>query len=363
MSTLRVTAEPLTIHPHTNADALELAQVGLYRAVVAKGAYSTGDFAIYIPEQAVLPADLIAELGLTGKLAGSAKDRVKAIRLRGELSQGIVCRPAALADVDLAAAHASGEDFAERLGVAKWVPPVPVSMSGDVVSAADLLPWTDIENIARYPGIFEPGEEVAATEKVHGTCLLTSYLAATGEVLVSSKGFGAKYLALAESTKNLYWRAVEVHGIRKAAAALADRYGATRVGIFGEVYGRGVQDLGYAADAKDDTTLGYAAFDVAVDVAGVVRWLDPAEMREALTELAPDLPLVPLLYTGPYDEALLLALASGQETVSGTSAHLREGVVVRAARERRNDVVGSRTIGKIVSAEYLVRGGDTTEYE
>lgn len=37
MSTLRVTAELLTIHEHPNADALELAQVGLYRAVVAKG--------------------------------------------------------------------------------------------------------------------------------------------------------------------------------------------------------------------------------------------------------------------------------------------------------------------------------------
>lgn len=29
MSTLRVTAEILTVHPHPNADALELAQVGL----------------------------------------------------------------------------------------------------------------------------------------------------------------------------------------------------------------------------------------------------------------------------------------------------------------------------------------------
>ena len=35
MSTLRVTAERLTILDHPNADALELAQVGLYRAVVA----------------------------------------------------------------------------------------------------------------------------------------------------------------------------------------------------------------------------------------------------------------------------------------------------------------------------------------
>jgi RNA ligase (TIGR02306 family) len=97
MSTLRVTAEVLTVHEHPNADALELAQVGLYRAVVAKGAYRTGDAAVYIPEQSVLPADLIEELGLTGRLAGSNADRVRAVRLRGELSQGIVCRPKALA--------------------------------------------------------------------------------------------------------------------------------------------------------------------------------------------------------------------------------------------------------------------------
>lgn len=93
MSTLRVTAEVLTVHPHPNADALELAQVGLYRAVVAKGVYRTGDVAVYIPEQAVLPLALVEELGLTGRLAGGNSDRVKAVRLRGELSQGIVCRP------------------------------------------------------------------------------------------------------------------------------------------------------------------------------------------------------------------------------------------------------------------------------
>jgi RNA ligase (TIGR02306 family) len=79
VSSLRVTIEQLTIHEHPNADALELAQVGLYRAVVAKGAYRTGDFALYIPEQAVLPVDLIEELGLTGRLSGKEKNRVKAI--------------------------------------------------------------------------------------------------------------------------------------------------------------------------------------------------------------------------------------------------------------------------------------------
>lgn len=361
MSTLRVTAEPLTIHVHPNADALELAQVGLYRAVVAKGAFRTGDHAIYVPEQAVLPPGLIDELGLTGRLAGPAKDRVKAIRLRGELSQGIVCRPQSLADVDLAAAHRDGADFAERLGIVKWVPPVPVSMSGDVVSAADLLPWTDIENIARYPGIFEPGEPVSATEKVHGTCCLYTYLAETGQSLVSSKGFGAKYLALAEADRNLYWRAVHGYHLPEAAARIAESYGARRIGIYGEVYGKGVQDLAYGADAQDRP--GYAVFDICVDIDGTVRWLDAPELTEVLASLADlQIPRVPVLYEGPYDEALLLALASGTETVSGTSAHIREGIVVRAQRERRNDVVGSRTIGKIVSAEYVTRSGGT-EYE
>jgi RNA ligase (TIGR02306 family) len=360
MSTLRVTAEHLTIHPHPNADAIELAQVGLYRAVVAKGAYTTGDFAIYIPEQAVLPAGLIEELGLTGRLAGQDEDRVKAIRLRGELSQGIVCRPEVLEGVDLAAAADAGEDFAERLGIAKWVPPVPVSMSGDVMSAADLMPWVDIENIARYPDIFEAGEPVVATEKIHGTACLYSLVVATGEHLVSSKGFGGKYLSLVETGANLYWRAARTYRLPEVAAKVAAQYGARRVGIFGEVYGKGVQDLAYGADAG--LALGYAAFDVSIDVDGVVRWLDPAEMRAVLADVAPDLPLVPELYAGPYDEALLLDLATGRETVSGTAAHIREGVVVRAASEHRNDVVGGRTIGKIVSADYLTRKGGT-EYE
>jgi RNA ligase (TIGR02306 family) len=146
----------------------------------------------------------------------------------------------------------------------------------------------------------------------------------------------------------------------EVAGKVAAKYGARRVGIFGEVFGRGVQDLAYGADAT--SALGYAAFDVSIDVNGVVRWLDPAEFRAVLTDVAPDLPLVPELYAGPYVEALLLELATGRETVSGTAAHIREGIVVRSAGEHRNDVVGSRTIGKMVSADYLTRKGGT-EYE
>ncbi|MGW0660206.1 RNA ligase (ATP) [Streptodolium elevatio] len=360
MSTLRVTAERLTIHTHPNADALELAQVGLYRAVVAKGVYQDGDWAVYIPEQAVLPAGLIEELGLTGRLAGADKDRVKAIRLRGELSQGIVCRPRALAATDLAAAHAEGRDFAGDLGIVKWVPPIPVHMSGDVVAAPDLLPWLDIENIKRYPALFAPGEQVVATEKIHGTACL--YTRTPDGDFVSSKGFGAKSLSLVRSERNLYWRAVLGHRVPEAAAKLAAIFGAERVGIFGEVYGQGVQDLPYAAKGGAELP-GYAVFDVSFsDASGALRWVDAEDLPDVLGGLSVRLPVVPRLYAGPYDEAALVALAEGRETVSGTAAHLREGLVVRPARERRSDVTGTRAIGKLVSEGYLTRKGGT-EYE
>ncbi|MFD4553877.1 RNA ligase (ATP) [Streptomyces sp. NPDC058469] len=365
MSTLRVTAEVLTVHEHPNADALELAQVGLYRAVVAKGAFRTGETAVYIPEQSVLPADLIEELGLTGRLAGSNSDRVRAVRLRGELSQGIVCRPKALSDVDLVRAALDGTDFAERLGIVKWVPPIPPTMDGDVEHAPDLLPWVDIENIQRFPGIFEPGEAVVLTEKLHGSaCLLTYFAEDSGadegdtegdRVQVSSKGFGAKSLALKEDPRNLYWRAVRGHGVPEAAARLAERLGARRVGIFGEVYGAGVQDLTYGADGRRET-LGYAVFDVSAEIDGVVRWLDPAELLDG------ELPLVPRLYEGPYDIERVLEVASGRETVSGRGLHLREGVVIRPAAERYSAVTGGRAIAKAVSPAYLTRKGGT-EYE
>ncbi|RRQ85748.1 RNA ligase (ATP) [Streptomyces griseofuscus] len=354
MSTLRVTAEVLTVHEHPNADALELAQVGLYRAVVAKGAFRSGEVALYIPEQAVLPDELIEELGLTGRLAGSAANRVRAVRLRGELSQGLVCRPKALDGVDLAAAAALGTDFAERLGITKWVPPIPPTMNGEVEPASELLPWVDIENIQRHPDIFTPGEPVVLTEKLHGSACLLTYVADEVRVYVSSKGFGARSLALKEDPRNLYWRAVHAHGVPEVAARLAERLGARRIGVFGEVYGAGVQDLTYGADGRRET-LGYAVFDVSAEIEGTVRWLDTAVLDGGL-------PVVPRLYEGPYDIDRVLSVASGRETVSGRELHLREGVVIRPAGERYSPVTGGRAIAKAVSPAYLTRKGGT-EYE
>jgi len=372
MSNFGIFAESLIILPHPNADLLELAQVGLFRAVVGKGQYQTGDYALYIPEQALVPEELLIEMNLSGKLAGSLHNRVKAIRLRGELSQGIVCTPKAVVGLDLAQSAADGFDFAEMLGITKWIPEIPANMGGEVFAAPRILHWVEIDNVKAHPDLFVPGEPVQASEKAHGTCCVCSVDLSASDpseaFLVSSKGLGGHNLGLVENPDNLYWRALRQHEVEAKARALISLledqrttdapYQIMRLGIFGEVYGAGVQDLTYGINSRN--TPGYAVFDIYVESAQESSyWLDQDEVRELCARVG--LPMVPTLYEGPYDYETLAALAEG-ETVLGEGRHLREGLVVRPAHERYAPELGTRLILKFINPDYLTRK-DGTEFE
>lgn len=359
MSTFAVTAERLIVSPHPDPEVvrIELAQVGEYRAVVPKGQYRTGDWALYIPEQALVPEALLVELGLSGKLAGPRKNHVKAMRFRGALSQGLVCLPQALRDVDLAAAGESRVDFAAQLGIEKWIPEVPTALSGEVRTAPDLISWIEIENIKRFPGMFVPGEPITANEKIHGSATCVTWLAEPQQLLVSSKGFAGRHLALLESESNLYWRAVRAFGLEAFLRDLAVQLGVSRVALFGEVYGAGVQDLHYGQARKD--TPGFAVFDIAHEEEGRRIWMPQAEVRARCA--AHGLGVPPVLYEGGYDYKVLAALAEGS-TVMGAGGHVREGLVLRAVPERYSEVVGGRAIAKFVGEGYLTRSGGS-EFE
>jgi len=368
MSTFEVTIETITVFPHPNADRLELAQVGLYNSVVGKGAWKTGDKALYIPEYAVLPAWLITALDLEGKLSGSKNDRVKPVRLRGELSQGLV------ASLDLLPADAverlgEGANFADELGITKWEPTIPLALSGDVEGNYGLVSWIDIENIKKFPNMFSEGEEVIVDEKIHGTATLVTFVnpsAETPEILVSSKGLGEKKFVLKESEFNLYWRVVREYNLLTLARTVANDFsGVTRVAVFGETFGK-VQDLDYGYLGNN---LGFRVFDIFIefiDEKGTHgRWLNADEVEtEAKTA---DVPLVPRLYVGPFSIDKIKELASGKEQVSGKELHIREGVVVRPVDRGEGYDLGGKRIGKFVSEAYLTRkprnGQEVTEYQ
>ena len=358
MAAFTVQVVSVTIEPHDNADALEVARIGGYFSVVGKGAFRTGDLVAYIPEQSIVPESILAELGLTGRLAGSKANRVKAIRLRGVLSQGI-CYPARPGWI-------SGQDVTEELGVVKYEPPVPVAMSGRIYGAGhDRTLRYDIENIKRYSDALVAGEQVVFTEKIHGTWaqlgLVSPQLAHPehGRLVVASKGFASRGLAFVpdapENDSNLYLRIARHLDIAARIERVFSTTGAS-VFVLGEVFGRGVQDLAYGASAESDAALGFRVFDVYVGEPGIGEYLDDASLSTAVAAMG--LSRVPVVYRGPLSTAVLAEHTGGRESVSGQGTHLREGVVVRPCVERRHPHLG-RVQLKSINPKYLTRKGGT----
>jgi RNA ligase (TIGR02306 family) len=343
MSIFEVKVRRIEVSEHPNADLLEIGRVDGYQFIVAKGQFRTGDLGVYIPEQAIVPEPLIKEMGLEGRLAGKEQNRVKAIKLRGVLSQGLFYRPAGGFE-----GFAEGQEVAEAFGITKWQPPVPLEMQGQVTPAPDgtiFRTYTDIDDIKKWPEIFQEGEEVIFTEKLHGTCMVLGIL--NGQAVVSSKGVSGRSLVLVESEANLYWRIARKFDLFEKLKAFMVASGLSQALLFGE--GLGVQDLKYGLDKG---RLGYRAFDLYT--------AEGFYLYDEFLKICADYAIepVPVLYQGPFSSEALAEHTSGKSTLA---SHIREGVVIRPVAEREDPELG-RVVLKSISPDYLTRKGEVTEF-
>lgn len=384
------------IEPHPNADAIEIARVGDYQSIVKKGQFKDGDLGVYIPEQALVPQWLLEEMDMwdatrgKGGLAGSLGNRVKAIKLRGVVSQGLMLQVQPYSETEvlvISEPHegnqgsgivAIGGDASETLGVKKWEPSVPSHMAGKVagVDLAATLGY-DFENLKKRPELFEHGEHVVITEKIHGTLMQIGIVPESmaneryykGRVTISSKGMGREGFILDYTDEtNLYVQCAKKHDLfEKALKFFGDAANEMRRPYFmvGEVYGltlggAGVQDLTY-----DREQLGYRMFDIVCGTRGGELWFDWDEFCAAATDM--DVRIVPVLYVGPYSKEVVLEHTNGNTLVQPTItrnyiSQIREGVVVKSAFEVRHPQYG-RKIAKSVSDAYLLRKGEITEFQ
>lgn len=308
----------LEIFPHENADSLEIARAGNYQFVVKKGQYKNGDGAFVIPEKSVLTGALQEKY--KDYLAGSDGNRVKSVRLRGELSMGILMSPREM--FDMFAPDASGMvvqsevNYAERFGVTKYTPKIPTELSGEV----DVLPdgffsKHDVEHLSVYRDALLEDDMVVITEKIHGTQAVYT-LTGEGEFFVTSKGLFNEGFKILESETNAYWRAARAVGMEDRLRLLQKEFEGTTVQAFGEVIPVQGGAWTYGRESLD-----VLLFDVRV--AGRSYEFDgsiPAYFMELW---------VPILYIGRFGDAQLSTLRSGNEMVSGRELHIREGIVVR----------------------------------
>jgi RNA ligase (TIGR02306 family) len=117
----------------------------------------------------ILPPALESRLfGIDSKIK-LEKSRVRTIKIRGAISQGLV---ASLESVGLPSDTKVGKDVQKELGITKHEPVVQSGFRGQRkkkrLCHPDFKKYTDIENIKNYPQVFDE-IDVIITSKIHGS--------------------------------------------------------------------------------------------------------------------------------------------------------------------------------------------------
>jgi len=188
------------LNPISGADAIELASVKGWKVVVKKGEYKVGDSAIYYEIDSFLPIRPEFEFlrkSSFKKMGDKEGFRLKTIRLRGQISQGLLTSVPANISANV------GDDLTEALGIVKYEAPIPAQLSGKVKgNFPGFIPKTDeirIQNFQADMNFSPAGERVYITEKLDGTSFTCYYN--NGEFGVCGRNW-----ELSETSDNSLWR-------------------------------------------------------------------------------------------------------------------------------------------------------------
>lgn len=348
MSTFAVTIEHIDrVWAHPNADRLELASLrGMtYQFCVGKGVYAAGDRVVYFPIDSLLPADLIEKLGLTGKLHGKDKNRISTVKLRGEISQGVVMRPADVLPADL-----NGHDLTTMLGITKYEPPEESIKEGRLVRLPDLVHVYDIEGADRYAAIAEMLMDVpvSITEKLEGSHFSAS-LFDNGDYAINQR----RHRILVDEGKVHDWHlAAAEANVRPALDALWRRLTPKRVvTVRGELIGPKVQGNLYGLVKRR-----LYFFEIEVDGQPVPAITALGLLRDAGLCTAPQLAHGVTLREWLNERTVVEASTAPTALAEAGERILREGIVIRPLTEMSDPTFG-RIILKQRSPEYLAWSG------
>lgn len=327
---------------HPGADRLDIIKIeGMaYTVVSGKGNYKTGDLAFYFPIDSVIPQEYVEMFGIGPYYS----KKLRAAKLRGIFSEGLLIPVMSVPDlVQTMVGHAHSEedffqvgyDFTEYFEVTKYEYPLPSSFGGDAEAPIGQYKFPSPESFKRYPDLFEGGEEVVVTEKLHGTNF-TIVKDKEGIIHIGSHNYFWKDNEANQG--NVYVRAY--HQYKEAFDNLP-----TDSQIWGEIIG--VQDLKYGlSNGKIDVRLFAARSCMSMlDYEGLVN----------IQEMY-NLPLLsPLLYRGPYYEGLMDKWNDKDSSLhSGT---MMEGVCITPIVERTDMRVGRVCLKRISDRYHLRKNG------
>lgn len=327
------------LQPIPEADAIEKAKVKDWWVVVKKDQFKIGDLCIYHEIDSYLPVTPDYDFLLKGNapkkmmVDGNEKEgiRLKTIRLRGQISQGLLLPWREGLPIEI------GADITEQLGVFKYEPPIPVHLSGDVKGFfPGFLPKTDEERIQNCGHLLQEHRGLA--------CYVTSKLDGTSATYYKNGEFGAcsRNLEMKESGV-LYWRIAKDLDLPNK---LPDGFC-----IQGEIVGDGIQGNPLKIDRNKQLFFVFNVYDIKKG-----EYLSYKDLVTFVNDLG--LQMVPVItdnFVLNHSVEDLLELAMSNSPIN--SSVLQEGIVIRPLVEQKAMIGGGlqRLSFKVVSNYYLLK--------
>ena len=274
-----------SVYPHPNADSLEFVTVLGYQSIVPKGKWEVGQYCVFIQPDTVLPDSEWA------KFYKEKHNRVKAIKLRGEWSFGIVERLDILTESLYSfekwhnfTPQEEGEDVTEVLGVTKYEAPQPQDLDAKG-GLPHGIPKTDEERYQNLRLDKFLGCEVDVTVKIDGQSF-TAYCK-DGEV-----GVCGRTMQYGLDRDNNFTRTFKNFDLADKLRTYCKRWG-VNIALRGEQYGGGIQNSTNNPHAK--RPLGVMFFNC-WDIDNR-RYFKPGEQHYYVNVCENlGLPMVPMLY-------------------------------------------------------------------
>jgi len=317
-----------------NAEQIETASILGWKVIVKKGDFKEQDLVVYVEIDSVLPDKPEFEF------LRQRKFRVRTIKLRGQISQGIAFSIAILPE---GTNISEGADVTEILGIEKYIYQIPAQLQGMIKGDyPSFLQKTDETRIQVLQDVLtrHKGTKCYITEKVDGSS--ATYYYKNGEFGVCSRN-----LELKESPENTLWKlSKELHIEEKLRA-----YG-KNIALQGEIIGNGIQKNPLRLD--NTKILFFNVFDI-----DKYSYLDFADFKALIDNF--ELETVPIIDTNYIltDNMEELVKLSISNSIINPKIY-REGIVIRPLIEKF-DMQLSQGFGsgrlsfKCVNPEYLLK--------
>ncbi len=353
------------LEPIEGADKIELAHVGGWKVVVAKDVgHKEGDLVVYCEIDSYLPIEpefeFLRKSSYKKLVDGSEGFRLKTIKLRGQVSQGLILP---LRDAyaifkrntpNLDMTWFEGLDVSDMLGIVKYEPPMPAELAGKVKGYfPSFIRKTDEERVQNLKDeynewVVTSKHQFYATEKLDGS-------SATFYVKDGAFGVCSRNLELAEpedfvpgmvmcadgierpKQENTFWKVAREMNIKEKLLSTG-----RNLCIQGELIGEGIQKNPYKI--KGHTVRFYNVFDIDKQ-----ERLPLHEFINIIKGIGFEtVPILGIEFTLPDTIEELLKQAEGKSVLNASTE--REGIVIRS--------IDTTVSFKAISNKFLLKGGE-----